>query len=65
MLGLVLVLQIITGISVAFHYTPFISEAFNTIEEIHRVIWYGGIIRYMHSNGAGIFLILVFIHIPL
>jgi ubiquinol-cytochrome c reductase cytochrome b subunit len=63
MLGVVLVLQIITGITLAFHFTANITTAFNSIVHIHREIWYGGIIRFMHSNGAGIFLILVYLHI--
>jgi hypothetical protein len=53
MLGVVLVLQIITGITLAFHFTANITTAFNSIVHIHREIWYGGIIRFMHSNGAG------------
>jgi ubiquinol-cytochrome c reductase cytochrome b subunit len=63
MLGLVLLLQIITGITLGFNYTGNITEAFNSIEEIHREIWYGGIIRYMHSNGAAQLFILLWIHI--
>lgn len=63
MLGVVLILQVLSGITLAFHYTPFLSEAFNSIQHIQREIWYGGIIRYMHTNGAGLFFILVFLHI--
>jgi ubiquinol-cytochrome c reductase cytochrome b subunit len=63
MLGIVLLLQIISGITLAFYYTGNISEAFNSIEHIHRDIWYGAIIRYMHSNGAGLLFILLYIHI--
>lgn len=56
-------MQIISGISLGFYYTGNITEAFNSIEHIHREIWYGGIIRYMHSNGAGLLFILLYIHI--
>lgn len=56
-------MQIISGITLGFYYTGNISEAFNSIEHIHREIWYGGIIRYTHSNGAGLLFILLYIHI--
>jgi len=63
MLGVVLIFQIISGLVLAFHYVPNIELAFDSIERIHRDIWYGAVIRYMHSNGAALFFILVYIHI--
>jgi len=37
--------------------------AFDSIEHIHRDISYGIFIRYAHSNGASLFLIMVYLHL--
>ena len=63
LLGLTLVSQIITGISLSFHYQPHIDHAFDSIENIMRDENYGWLLRYSHANGAGIFFILVYLHI--
>jgi ubiquinol-cytochrome c reductase cytochrome b subunit len=61
--GLCLVLQIITGIFLAMHYTPHILFAFNSVEHIMRDVNNGWLIRYLHANGASMFFILVYCHI--
>jgi quinol-cytochrome oxidoreductase complex cytochrome b subunit len=61
--GLVLVVQIVTGIVLAMHYTPHTSMAFDSVEHIMRDVNYGWLIRYMHANGASMFFIVVYIHI--
>jgi len=63
LLGLTLILQIVTGISLSFHYIPETKLAFNSTESIMRDENLGWILRYSHSNGAGIFFILVYLHI--
>jgi ubiquinol-cytochrome c reductase cytochrome b subunit len=63
LLGLVLVIQILTGIFLAMHYTPNIDYAFNSVEHICRDVNYGWLLRYAHSNGASFFFICVYIHI--
>ena len=60
--GIALVIQIITGIFLAMHYVPNTSLAFDSIEHIMRDVNYGWLIRYMHSNGASMFFLAVFIH---
>jgi len=62
-LSLMLVLQLITGIVLAMHYTPNIAMAFSSVEQIMRDVNYGWLLRYMHSNGASFFFIAVYIHI--
>jgi len=62
-LGLILVIQIITGIFLAFHYCSDISMAFDSISHIHRDVNYGYILRYTHANGAAFFFIFVYAHI--
>jgi ubiquinol-cytochrome c reductase cytochrome b subunit len=63
LLGLVLVLQILTGVFLAMHYAPHIDLAFNSVEHIMRDVNYGWLVRYAHSNGASFFFICVYIHI--
>lgn len=61
--GVALVLQIITGIILAMHYTPHINYAFDSVENIMRNVNYGWLLRYMHAVGASMFFIAVYIHI--
>jgi len=63
LLGLVLVIQLITGIFLAMHYTPNIEYAFNSVEHIMRDVNYGWLIRYAHANGASFFFLCVYLHI--
>jgi ubiquinol-cytochrome c reductase cytochrome b/c1 subunit len=62
-LSFMLVAQIITGIILVMHYTPHVDHAFNSVEHIMRDVNYGWLIRYLHSNGASMFFIAVYIHI--
>ena len=61
-LTMCLVTQIITGVILAMHYAPTTLNAFDSIEHIMRNVNYGWLIRYMHSNGASMFFLAVFIH---
>jgi ubiquinol-cytochrome c reductase cytochrome b subunit len=63
LLGLCLVIQIITGVTLAMHYTPNIDLAFISVEHIMRDVNYGWLIRYLHSNTASFFFLFVYIHI--
>lgn len=54
--GIMLVIQILTGIFLAMHYTPHIDYAFSSVEHIMRDVEYGWLIRYAHANGASFFL---------
>lgn len=60
--GLNLVIQILTGITLAMHYSPHIDLAFSSIEHIMRDVNHGWQIRYIHANGAGFFFIWVYLH---
>ena len=60
--GVVLVVQLITGIALAMHYTPHVDLAFFSVEHIMRDVSYGWLIRYLHANGASMFFIVVYIH---
>lgn len=58
-----LIIQILTGIFLAMHYTPHIDLAFISVEHIMRDVNYGWLLRYIHSNGASMFFIVVYLHI--
>ena len=61
--GIALVIQILTGVFLAMHYTPNIDLAFNSVEHIMRDVNNGWLIRYLHANGASIFFIVIYCHI--
>ena len=63
LLALCLGIQIVTGITLAMHYTPSISEAFSSVEHIMRDVNNGWLVRYLHSNTASAFFFLVYLHI--
>ncbi|WP_299472783.1 cytochrome b/b6 [uncultured Roseibium sp.] len=59
----VLIAQILTGIVLVMHYTPSTGAAFDSVEHIMRDVNFGWMLRYLHSNGASMFFIAVYIHI--
>ncbi|MCA1245551.1 cytochrome b N-terminal domain-containing protein [Massilia sp. MS-15] len=59
---LVLVLQIVTGIFLTMHYKPDANLAFGSVEYIMREVPWGWLVRYMHSTGASMFFIVVYLH---
>ena len=61
--GICLVIQIISGIFLAMHYTPNIDLAFSSLEYIMRDVKNGWLIRYIHANGASMFFIVVYSYI--
>ena len=62
-LAVFLVLQIITGIVLAMHYTSHVDQAFSSVEHIMRNVNSGWLIRYAHANGASFFFAAVYLHI--
>ena len=63
LLGICLILQILTGLFLAIHYTSDTITAFSSVTHICQDVNYGWIIRYIHANGASIFFICLFIHV--
>ncbi len=59
---LVLVNQLVSGIWLAMFYEPTADGAFASVEYIMRDVPYGDIIRYMHSTGASLFFVVVYLH---
>nr|CAQ51162.1 cytochrome b [Microtus arvalis] len=61
--GLCLIVQILTGLFLAMHYTSDTATAFSSVAHICRDVNYGWLIRYMHANGASMFFICLFLHV--
>lgn len=59
---LVLVMQIVTGIFLTMNYKPDAKLAFASVEYIMRDVSWGWLIRYMHSTGASMFFLVVYLH---
>jgi ubiquinol-cytochrome c reductase cytochrome b subunit len=58
----VLVNQIVTGVWLAMNYTPTAADAFSSIEHINREVRFGWLLRYMHTVGASLFFIVIYLH---
>nr|AMP43766.1 cytochrome b [Ptecticus aurifer]QGT33436.1 cytochrome b [Ptecticus aurifer] len=63
LLGLCLIVQIVTGLFLAMHYTADISMAFNSVTHICRDVNYGWLLRTLHANGASFFFICIYLHV--
>jgi len=61
--AITLVIMIVTGIVLAMHYTPHVDHAFDSVERIMRDVNHGWLLRYVHSNGAAMFFVAVYVHI--
>nr|APT41541.1 cytochrome b [Sciopemyia fluviatilis] len=63
LLGLCLIIQILTGLFLAMHYTADVEMAFNSVTHICRDVNYGWLLRTLHANGASFFFICIYAHI--
>ena len=61
--GIILVIMIVSGLLLSMHYVAHVDLAFDSIEHIMRDVNYGLLIRYIHSVGASMFFLIVYIHI--
>lgn len=58
-----LLMQIVSGIGLLFHYQATIADAFDSVQRIMREVNFGWLIRYMHTTGASAFFIVIYLHI--
>nr|YP_009560924.1 cytochrome b [Trouessartia rubecula]QAB47276.1 cytochrome b [Trouessartia rubecula] len=63
LLGMVLSLQIITGLLLSMNFIAHTNLAFDSVIHIMRDMDYGWVMRYIHMNGASLFFIFMYIHI--
>nr|ADA72088.1 cytochrome b [Paramesotriton labiatus]AKQ12957.1 cytochrome b [Pachytriton granulosus]AKQ13079.1 cytochrome b [Pachytriton granulosus]AKQ13080.1 cytochrome b [Pachytriton granulosus] len=63
LLGVCLIMQIITGLFLAMHYTADTQSAFSSVAHICRDVNHGWLMRNIHANGASFFFICIYLHI--
>lgn len=63
LLGVCLIIQILTGLFLAIHYTSDTITAFSSVTHICRDVNYGWVLRYLHANGASMFFICLYLHV--
>nr|ADL09109.1 cytochrome b [Crotophaga ani] len=63
LLGICLATQIITGLLLAMHYTADTTLAFSSVAHMCRNVQYGWLIRNLHTNGASMFFVCIYLHI--
>nr|AGQ21420.1 cytochrome b [Gracilinanus agilis] len=63
LLGICLIIQILTGLFLAMHYTSDTLSAFSSLAHICRDVNYGWLIRNLHANGASMFFMCLFLHV--
>lgn len=62
MLGIILVVQILTGFLLVFFYANTIFAAFDSVDFMARETNYGWILRIIHLNGASMFFLFIYLH---
>nr|BCO16528.1 cytochrome b [Gehyra marginata] len=62
LLGMCLIMQMITGLFLAMHYSADTTLAFASLAHISRDVQYGWLIRNIHANGASMFFICLYMH---
>merc|ERR1711976_1036994 len=63
LLGVAIMLQIVTGIFLALHYTSDLNSACSSLFFLIREIFYGWCLRYLHSSGASFVFLFLFLHL--
>lgn len=63
LLGLVLVIQLITGIILAIRFSGHSSLSFDSVILIYQDANYGWLLRLLHSTGASFFFLFLYLHI--
>lgn len=63
LLGLCLIIQILTGLFLAIHYTANVESAFDSVNHICRDVNNGWLLRTLHANGASFFFICIYLHV--
>nr|YP_010574762.1 cytochrome b [Verconia nivalis]UZI00333.1 cytochrome b [Verconia nivalis] len=62
-LGLLLGLQILTGLFLSMHYTADMTNTFASVIHIMRDVPAGWLFRNLHANGASLFFVFLYLHV--
>nr|YP_003331399.1 cytochrome b [Aplidium conicum]CAX68848.1 cytochrome b [Aplidium conicum] len=60
--GFFLIVQILTGLFLSMHYSPDVNLSFDSLTHIIMDVNFGWSLRYIHMNGASMFLALIYLH---
>jgi len=63
LLGLVLVIQLVTGIVLAMRFSGHVSLSFDSVILLYQDARYGWLLRLVHSTGASFFFVFLYLHI--
>lgn len=63
LLGLILVIQLVTGIILAMRFSGHSSLSFDSVIIIYQDANYGWLLRLVHSTGASFFFLFLYLHI--
>lgn len=63
LLGVVLSLQVVTGLLISFHYVGLDSSSFDSVVHFSRDVSGGVFLRFSHANGASLFFVMLYLHI--
>lgn len=63
LLLVLLVNQFLTGFWLVLFYTPTAEEAFSSIQSIMREVNFGWLFRYMHTTGASLLFVMLYLHL--
>lgn len=58
-----IIIQIVSGVFLALHYTSEINQAFMSVMFLVREVFLGYSLRYFHSSGASFVFLFIFIHL--
>lgn len=63
LLGLVLVIQLVSGIVLATRFSGHVDLSFDSVIRLYQDSGYGWLIRLIHSTGASFFFLFIYLHI--
>nr|QNL35744.1 cytochrome b [Phrynocephalus forsythii]QNL35745.1 cytochrome b [Phrynocephalus forsythii] len=63
LLGMTLIIQLVTGIFLAAHFTASTTMAFDSMIHILRDVNFGWLMQNIHANGASMFFLCIYMHI--
>nr|YP_010535634.1 cytochrome b [Alectorobius peropteryx]UYB78507.1 cytochrome b [Alectorobius peropteryx]UYB78520.1 cytochrome b [Alectorobius peropteryx] len=63
LLSFTLIIQILTGIFLAIHFTSDINLAFSSVSHVTRNVHFGWLIRIIHANMVSLFFLCLYTHI--
>lgn len=62
-MGILLGLQIVTGLFLSIHYVADMVNSFSSVLHIVRDAPMGWLLRNLHANGASLFFVFIYLHI--